>query len=122
MLSALLLGLSTLLVPLTEATQRGTPIDASRPAPSPWVTVNENGAIRASIDTSRVERTANGVLVWIAFDLAEAWPPIENIRAPYKHFESHAEIACSAQRTRGRGMRVVDVKGDEYNERSADSA
>ena len=121
MLSSLLLAFSALLGSRIGPTLRPAVTDGMRPAPSPWVTVNENAAIRASIDTSRVERTANGVLVWIAFDLTEAWPPMESIRAPYKHFESHAEIACSTQRTRGRGMRFVDVKGGAYREPSPDS-
>ena len=95
---------------------------AQSPAPrSNWVTLSENAKVRMSFDTSRVERTGQFARVWIGFDLATPWPPMEDIRSPYAHYETRQEVDCTAGRAHGMAMRFVDTKGAVYDKPAPDS-
>ena len=75
-----------------------------------------------SLDTTRVERAAGLARVWLGFDLAQPWPPMEDIRAPYRHYETRQEVDCTTGRARGLAMRFVDTTGTVYNQPAPDSA
>ena len=79
-----------------------------------WITLVENASIRASLDTSRIRRFGDTAEVWIAFDLAEPWPPLEDIKSPYKHFEAFEQIRCREGLVRDSLMYFTDVQNVVY--------
>jgi hypothetical protein len=87
----------------------------------PWVAVTGNAAVSVTVDTSRIVPTGGRRQVWMGFDLAQAWPPIEDLEAPYRHFEARYDVDCVRHRTRGLAMRFVDVNGTAYDRASPDS-
>ncbi|HKG92466.1 MAG TPA: surface-adhesin E family protein [Gemmatimonadaceae bacterium] len=106
----------------TPAARPAAATAAPTAAGAPWVVVVENPSIRMSIDTSRVAAAEGHPRLWLGFDLAEAWPAVEELKAPYRHYESHQELDCAAGRARGLAMRIVDTTGAAYARPAPDSA
>jgi hypothetical protein len=104
------------------AEAQSTSSTAPRAESGPWVQVSGNAAIRVSLDTSRIVTAGPSRLVWLAFDLTEPWPPMDDIKAPYRHYQAQQELECSSERARGRAMRFVDVNGAVYPKPAPDSA
>lgn len=94
---------------------------AATAASGSWVTVMENPEIRMSLDTSRFTRVDGRYRVWLGFDLATPWPAIEDLKAPYRHYEAHQELDCAGTRARGLAMHLVDTTGTRYEKPAPDS-
>lgn len=86
-----------------------------------WVAILANPAVQVSLDTTRIATTPAGRDVWLGFDLAEAWPAMEDVAAPYRRYEARMELDCAAERARAHGVRYVDVNGRTYDKPTADA-
>ena len=90
-------------------------------ARSAWMPLSQEPKITISLDTTRITRVDGAYRLWVGFDLAEPWPPMEDVKAPYRHFEAEHEVDCERRRTRSRSMRILDVNGAVYDTPSPDS-
>lgn len=112
--------------PAPSATAPATPAASApslaEPADAAWVPVTGNPYISMSLDTSRVGRDEGRRQVWVRFDLAQSWPAMDEIQAPYRRYEARQDMDCAARRTRGLRMRIVDVTGRVYDRPATDTA
>jgi hypothetical protein len=83
--------------------------------------ISENPAIKMSLDTARIGTADGRSQTWLAFDLSDPWPAIEDLKAPYRHFEAREDVDCETKRVRGLSVRYVDTTGTMYDRPPTDS-